>query len=115
METVTNFIFLGCKITANGDYSHEIKRRLLLGRKTMTDPDNWIYILLKSRDITLPTKFHLVNAMVEMVGWHHQLNGHEFGQTPGNSEGQGNLAWCSPWGGKPPDMTERLNNTTHLL
>ena len=106
METVTNFIFLGCKITADGDRSHEIKRRLLLGRKTMTDPDNWIYILLKSRDITLPTKFHLVNAMVEMVGWHHQLNGHEFGQTPGDSEGQGSLMCCTPWGRKDAHMTE---------
>ena len=60
METVTNFIFLGSKITADGDCSHEIKRRLLLGRKVMTNLDN----ILKSRDITLPTKFHLVKAMV---------------------------------------------------
>ena len=116
METVTDFIFLGSKITADGDRSHEIKRRLLLGRQAMTDPDNWIYILLKSRDITLPTKFHLVNAMVEMVGCHHQLNGHEFGQTPGDSEGQGSLACCSPRGGKPPDMTGRLNdNDTWMI
>ena len=64
METVTDFIFSGCKITADGDRSHEIKRRLLLGRQATTDPDNWIYILLKSRDITLPTKVHLVKAMV---------------------------------------------------
>ena len=97
---------MGSKITADSDSSHEIKRRLLLGRKTMTDPDNWIYILLKSRDITLPTKFHLVNAMVEMVGWHHQLNGHEFGQTPGDSEGQGSLMCCTPWGRKDAHMTE---------
>ena len=60
METVRDFIFLGSKITADGDCSHEIKRRLLLGRKTMTNPDS----LLKSRDITLPTKVHLVKAMV---------------------------------------------------
>ena len=60
VETVSDFIFLGSKITANGDYSHEIKRHLLLGRKVMTKLD-WI---LKSRDITLPTKVHLVKAMV---------------------------------------------------
>ena len=60
METVTEFIFLGSKITADGDCSHEIKRCLLLGRKAMTNKDS----LLKSRDITLPTKVHLVKAMV---------------------------------------------------
>ena len=60
METVTDFIFLGSKITADGDCSHEIKRYLLLGRKAMTSLDS----ILKSRDITLPTKFHLVKAMV---------------------------------------------------
>ena len=59
METVRDFIFLGTKITADGDCSHEIKRRLLLGRKVMTN--------LKSRDITLPTKVHLVKAMVFLV------------------------------------------------
>ena len=46
----------------------------------------------------------------EMVGWHHQLNGHEFEQTPGDSEGQGSLACCAPWGCKVPDTTKRLNN-----
>ena len=60
METVTNFIFLGSKITANGDCSHEIKRCLLLGRKSMTNIDS----ILKSRDITLPTKICIVKAMV---------------------------------------------------
>ena len=60
METVTDFIFGGFKITANDDCSHEIKRRLLPGRKTMTNLDS----ILKSRDITLPTKFHLVKALV---------------------------------------------------
>ena len=60
MEAVTNFIFLGFKITVDGDYSHEIKRRLLLGRKAMTNLDS----ILKRRDITLPTKVHLVKAMV---------------------------------------------------
>ena len=60
METVIDFIFLGCKITADGDCSHETKRRLLLGRKTMTNLDS----VLKSRDITLPAKVCLVRAMV---------------------------------------------------
>ena len=60
METVTEFIFLGSKITADGDCSHEIKRCLLLGRKAMTNLDS----ILKSRDITLPTKVQLVKAMV---------------------------------------------------
>ena len=59
-ETVANFIFWVSKITADGDCSHEIKRRLLLGRKVMTNLDS----ILKSRDITLPTKVHLVKAMV---------------------------------------------------
>ena len=59
-ETVSEFISLGSKITANGDCSHEIKRRLLLGRKVMTNLDS----IFKSRDITLPTKVHLVKAMV---------------------------------------------------
>ena len=60
VETVSDFIFLGSKITADGDYSHEIKRFLLLGRKAMTNQDR----ILKSRDITLPTKVCLVKAMV---------------------------------------------------
>ena len=59
VETVSDFIFLGSKITVDGDCSHEIKKRLLLGRKVMTNLDS----ILKSRDITLPTKFHLVKAM----------------------------------------------------
>ena len=58
--TVSDFIFLGSKITADGDCSHEIKRRLLLGKKVMTNLDS----IFKSRDITLPTKFRLVKAMV---------------------------------------------------
>ena len=60
MEAVTDFIFGGSKITADGDFSHEIKRRLLLGRKVMTNLDS----ILKSRDITLQTKVHLLKAMV---------------------------------------------------
>ena len=63
LETVADFIFLGSKITADGDCSHEIKRRLLLGRKVMTNLDS----IFKSRDITLPTKVHLVKAMVSPV------------------------------------------------
>ena len=203
METVTDFIFLGSKITVDGDRSHEIKRRLLLGRRAMTNLDS----ILKSRDIALPTKVHLVKAMVfplvmlwmwklnhkegwtlknwhfwtvvlektlesplnckeikpvypkgnqswileglmlklklpilwlphvkdwligedfdagkerrqeekgttkdEMVGWHHWLDGREFEQASGDSEGQGSLACCSPWGLKELDVTERLNN-----
>ena len=60
VDTVTDFIFGGSKITADGDCSHEIKRHLLLGRKVMTNLDS----ILKSRDLTLPTKVHLVKAMV---------------------------------------------------
>ena len=60
VETVTDFIFLGSKITADGDCSHEIKRCLLLGRKAMTKPDS----ILKSRDITLPANVHIVKAMI---------------------------------------------------
>ena len=123
----------------------EIKRCLLLERKVMTNLDS----ILKSRDITLPTKFHLIKAMVfpvvmygceswnvkkaerqridalelwwgqeekgttedEMAGWHHWLDGHEFGWTPGVSDGQGGLVNCISWGRKESDMTERLNWT----
>ena len=63
METVTDFILLGSKLTADGDYSHEIKGCLLLGRKSMTNLDS----VLRSRDITLTTKIHLVKAMVFLV------------------------------------------------
>ena len=63
METVRDFIFLGSKITVDGDFSHEIKRRLLLARKVMTNLDS----IFKSTDITLPTKVHLVKAMVFLV------------------------------------------------
>ena len=63
VETVSDFIFLGSKITADGDCSHEIKRHLLLGRKAMTNS----HCILKSRDITLPTKVHLVKAMVFQI------------------------------------------------
>ena len=68
MKIVTDFIFLGCKITADGDCSHDIKRPLLLGRKAMTNLDS----ILKSRDTTLPTKVYMVKAVVfpvVMYGW----------------------------------------------
>ena len=63
METVTDYFLEGSKITADGDCSHEIKRRLFLGRKVMTNPDS----ILKTRDITLPTKIHLVKALVLLI------------------------------------------------
>ena len=204
METVTDFIFLGSKITADTDCSHEIKRCLLLGRKAMTKLES----ILKSRHITLWTIVCTVKAMVfpvvmygcecwtikkaehwridafelwcwrrllrvpwiarrsnqsnlkeispeysleglmlklnlkyfghlmqrtdssektlmlgkiegrrwrgwqrMMVGWHHQLNGHEFEQAPGVGDRQGALVCCSPWGRKESDMTEQQNWT----
>ena len=204
-ETVTDFILGGSRITEDGDCSHEIKRCLLLGRKVMTHVDS----ILKSRDITFPTKVHLVKAMVfpvvmygceswnikkaerwridafwsvvlektlespldfkeiqpvhpkgnqswifigrtdaeaeapilwppdaknwliwkdpdagqdwrqeekgttedEMVGWHHQLSGHEFEQVPRVGNRQGSLVCCSPWSHKESDTTECLNWT----
>ena len=63
MEAVTNFLLLGSKVTADGDCSHEIRRHLLLGRKAMTNRDS----ALKSKDITLPTKVHIVKAMLFLV------------------------------------------------
>ena len=83
METVSDFIFWGSKISADGDCSHEIKRRLFLGRKVTTNLDS----ILKSRDITLPTKVHLVKAMVfpvVMNGWELDC---EESWTPGEGEG----------------------------
>ena len=206
VETVSDFIFLGSRITAYGDCSHEIKRCLLLGRKVMTNLDS----IFKSRDITLPTKVHLVKAIVFpvvmygckswtikkvehwridafelwcwrrrlrvpwtarrsnqsilneispgcsleglmlklrlqsfgnlmwradsfektlmlgkmkaggegddrglMVWWHHRLNGHGFGWTPGVGDGQGGLACYGSWSPKDSDMTGRLN-WTHI-
>ena len=210
VETVADFIFLGSKITADGDWSHEIKRCLLLGRKVMTNLDS----IFKSRDITLPTKVHLIKAMVfpvvmygyeswtiqkadhwiidsfelwcwrrllrvpwtvrrsnqsilkeispecsleglmlklklqyfghlmwradsldktlmlgkiegrrrrgwktenEMAGWHHWLNGHGFGWTPGVGDGQRGLACCGSQGRKESDTTEWLNWTDATL
>ena len=73
METVTDFVYLGSKITEDGDCSHEIKRCLLLGRKAMTNVDS----ILKSRDITLPTNVHLVKAMVFPVVMYGYELGHK--------------------------------------
>ena len=79
VETVSDFIFLGSKITTDGDCSHEIKGRLLLGRKIMTN--------LESR-----RQEEKGTTEDKMAGWHHQHNGHEFGWTPGVGDGQGGLA-----------------------
>ena len=69
METVTDFIFVGSKITVDGDCSHEIKRPLLVGRKSIRNPDS----ILKSRDITLPTKVHIVKTMIfPVVMYEHE-------------------------------------------
>ena len=104
-----NFILGGSKITADGDCSHEIKRRLLLGREVMTNLDS----TLKSRDVTLLTKVCLVKEKRttedEIVGWHQRLNGHGFGWTPGVGDGQGGLACCGSWGHKESYTTEPLN------
>ena len=74
METLTDFIFLGSKITADGDCSHEIQRCLLLGRKAMTNLDS----ILKSRDFTIEGRKEKRMTEDEMIGWHHQFNGHKF-------------------------------------
>ena len=101
VETVAEFIFLGSKITAGGDCSHEIKRCLLLGRKVMTNLNN----ILKSRDITLPTKVCLVKAMVFS-------NGHIWMWELDYKESWALKNWCFwPWGHKELDMTEQLNWT----
>ena len=95
VETVTDFIFLGSKITADGDCSNEIKRCLLHGRQVMTNLDS----ILKSRDITLPNKVHLVKAMVfpvVMYGWRRQWHPTPV-LLPGKSHGWRSLVGCSPW------------------
>ena len=96
METVRGFIFLGSKITADGDCSHEIKRCFAPWKKSY--PEGWNGEgggRGKTED--------------EMVGWHHQLDGHESEQAPGVGAGQGGLVCCSPWARGESDMTERLN------
>ena len=125
METVANFIFLGSKITADGDCSHEIKRCLLLGRKVMTNLDS----ILKGRDITLSTKVHLVKAMVFLVAmygcesWTIKKAEHRRTDTfelwhwrrkwqptpvflPGESQGRECLVRCHLWGRTESDTTE---------
>ena len=88
-ETVTDSIFLGSKITANGDCSHEIKRRLLLGRKVMTNLDS----IINSRDITLPTKVCLVKAVIFPVVMH--------GLEKATATHSSTLAWKIPWMEEP--------------
>ena len=109
METVTDFIFLGSKITADGDCSHEIKRRLLLGRKAMAN----LGTILKSRDITLPTKIHLVKAMVSPV----VMYGRE-SWTIKKAEHQRTDAfelWCWRRLLRVPWTARRSNQSNHLL
>ena len=109
-ETVADFIFLGSKITADGDCGHEIRRCLLLGRKVVTNLDN----ILKSRDITLSTKVCLVKAMVFPVvmdgceSWTIMEMG--LGGLRELVMDRGGLACCSSWGRKESDTTERLSD-----
>ena len=84
METVTDFTFLGSKVTADSACSHEIKRCLLLGRKAMTNLDS------RRQEEKGTTED-------EMVGWHHRLERHGFEEALGAGDGQGSLACCSPW------------------
>ena len=133
VETVTDFIFLGSKITADSDWSHEIRRHLLLGSKAMTNLDS----ILKGRDITLSTKVYVVKAMsfpIVMYGcesWtikkaeHWRIDAFELWsyrrllqrrqwhptpvQLPGKSHGQRSLVSYSPWGHKEADTTQRLH------
>ena len=101
---MSDFIFLGSKITVDGDCSHEIKRWLLLGRKVMTKLDN----ILKSRDIILPAKVHLVKAMVfpvVMYGWRRKWQPTPV-FLPRESHEQRSLVGCRPWGRTESDTTE---------
>ena len=159
VETVTDFIFLGSKITADSDCSHEIKRQFLLELMLLNcsvgeysweslglqgDPTSqsenksWIFIGRTDAETETPilwpcdTKNWLIGkdsdagkdwtqekemTEDEIVGWHHQLNGHEFEQDPGVGDGQGSLACCSPRGHKKSDRAEWLNwtNTVRFL
>ena len=131
-EMVTDFIFLGSKITADGDCSHEIKRHLLLGREAMTNLDS----ILKSRDIILPTKVHIVKAIIfpvvaQTVSVHLQCWRTGFDPwvwkipwrkkwqptpafLPGKSHGQRSLVGYSPRGHKESDTTEQLHFQLHF-
>ena len=110
METVTDFIFLDSTITADGDCSHEIKRRLLLGRKAMTNLDS----VLKSRDIvnkgTSSQRYGFSSGHV----WMWELDC-EQGWAPGAGDAQGGLERCSPRGREESDTTERLNTPLSVL
>ena len=105
VDTVADFIFLSSKITADGDFSHEIKIHLLLGRKVMTNLDS----ILKSRDITLSTKASLVKAMVFPVAM-YGCQRRQWQPTPvflpGESQGPGSLVGCHLWGCTESDTTE---------
>ena len=124
METGTDFIFLGSKITAVGDCSHEIKRCLLLGRKVITNLNS----ILKSRYRTDSLEMTLFLGRTEdrrrrgrqRMRWfecHHSLNGHESEQTPRGWDGQGSLECCRPWGCKESDKnwSEQYWLGTNLL
>ena len=138
VETVADFISGGSKITVDGDCSHEIKRRLLLGRKVMTNLDSkgdqsWVFIGRTDVEDETPILWppHVKSWLIwkdpdagkdwgqeekrttedEMVGWHHWLNGHGFGWTPGVGDGQGGLVCCGSWGRKESETTERLKWT----
>ena len=120
METVTDLIFLGSKITADGDCSHEIRRRLLLGRKAMTNLES----LLKSRDITLPTKVCLVKAMVFPVvtygceSWtikkaeHQRIDAFELWESPLDSK---DIKPVNPKGNQPWIFTGRTDAEVPIL
>ena len=109
METVRDFI-LGCsRITADGDCSHEIKRRLLLGRKAMTNLDS----ILKSRDISLSTEVCIFKAMVFPVVMRRRQWQPTPVFLPGKSHGWRSLVGRSPWGHKESDTTEQLSTHTH--
>ena len=100
----------------NPEYSLEglvLKLKLQSFAKYSPDVKSWL--IGKYPDAGKDWRQEKGTTEVEMVGWHHWLNGHEFEQTLGNSEGQGSLACCSPWGCKVSDMTELLNNKTNVL
>ena len=138
VETVADFISGGSKITVDGDCSHEIKRGLLLGRKVMTNLDSkgdqsWVFIGRTDVEDETPILWppHVKSWLIwkdpdagkdwgqeekrttedEMDGWHHRLNGHGFGWTPGVGDGQGGLVCCGSWGRKESETTERLKWT----